>query len=126
MIAPIVGGVIGAAIFAFILYTGWERTLTRWRATGDPLQRAAQVVVAILSNLGLFGLLTAGGAAVATFVDSGQDNPLLINLALVSGGLFIGSFVLGLLLALFITGAGRGGPSQKSRPREKRKRKKRR
>jgi len=29
MIAPIVGGVIGAAIFAFILYTGWDRTVTR-------------------------------------------------------------------------------------------------
>lgn len=61
MIAAIVGGVVGAAIFAFILYTGWERMLTRWRDTDDPLQRAAQVVVAALSILGLLGLLTAGG-----------------------------------------------------------------
>lgn len=30
MITPIVGGVIGAAIFAFILYTGRDRTVTRW------------------------------------------------------------------------------------------------
>jgi uncharacterized protein (DUF2062 family) len=126
MIAPIIGGVVGAAVFAFILYTGWERMLTRWRDTEDPLQRAAQVVVAALSNLGLLGLLTAGGGAVATFLVYREDNVLLMTLALVSGGVFIGSFVLGFLLALFITGASGGRPSQKSRPREKRRRKKRR
>jgi hypothetical protein len=97
MIPTIVGGLVGSVIFAFILYTGWKRTLTRWRETEDPLQRAAQVIVAFLSNLGLLGLLTAGGGAVATFVVSGQDNLLLINLALVGGGLFVGSFVLGIL-----------------------------
>jgi hypothetical protein len=53
--------VIGAAIFAVILYTGWERMLTRWRDTEDLLQGVAQVVVAVLSNLGLLGLLAAGG-----------------------------------------------------------------
>jgi len=126
MTAAIVGGVIGAAIFVGILYTGWERMLTRWRDTEDPLQRAAQVVVSILSNLGLLGLLTAGGAAAASFLASGQDNSLLNTLALVSGGLFIGSFVLGFLLALFITGARGGQPPPKSRSPQKRKRKKRR
>jgi uncharacterized protein (DUF2062 family) len=124
MIAPIIGGVIGAAIFAFIFYTGWERTVTRWRETEDPLLRAAQVVVAVISNLGLFIVLTAGSAAVATFVASRQDDPLLINLALVGAGLFIGSYVVGILLAVFITGAG-GNVPQKSRSRAKREGKKR-
>lgn len=126
MAAAIVGGVIGASIFVVILNTGWKRMLSRWRETEDPLQRAAQVVVAILSNLGLLGLLTAGGAAVATFLVSGQDNAFLNTLTLVSGGVFIGSFALGFLLAFFITGARGGRPPEKSRSREKRKRKKRR
>jgi amino acid transporter len=126
LIAPIVGGVIGAAIFAFILYTGWKRALTRWRETDDPLQRAAQVIVAVLSNLGLLGLLAAGGAVVATFLVFRRDDPLLTTLALAGGGLFIGSFALGFLLAIFITGASGGSPSQKSRSsRAKRKRNRR-
>ncbi|UCC85654.1 MAG: hypothetical protein JSV81_12395 [Anaerolineales bacterium] len=126
MIPTIFGGLVGAVIFAFILYTGWKRTLTRWRETEDSLQRAAQVIVAFLSNLGLLGLLTAGGAAVATFVVFGQDNLLLINLALVGGGLFVGSFVLGILLALFITAARGGSPPKTRRSHKKRTRKKRR
>ncbi len=126
MIAPIVGGVIGTAIFAF-LYTGWDQTVTRWRETEDPLLRAAQVVVAILSNLGLLLLLlTAGIAAVASFVVYREDNPLLVTLAAIGVGLFIGSYVLGFALALFITGADRAAPSQASRSRTKRKRKKKR
>jgi uncharacterized protein (DUF2062 family) len=125
MIAAIVGGVIGVAIFAFILYTGWQRTLTRWRKTEDPLQRAAQMVVAILSNLGLLGLLAAGCAAATEFLVSGQENSFLITLALISGGLFVGSFVLGFLLAIFITGISGGQLPQASRSRRKRKRKKR-
>lgn len=125
MIAPIVGGVIGAAIFAFVLYTGWDRTVTRWRETEDPLLRAAQVVVAILSNLGLLLLLTAGIAAVVSFVVYREDNPPLVTLAAIGVGLFVGSYVLGFLLALFITGADRAAPSRASRPRTKRKKKRR-
>ena len=126
MIAPIVGGVIGAAIFAFILYTGWDRTITRWRETEDPLLRAAQVVVAILSNLGLLLLLTAGIAAVASFVVYREDNSLLVTLAAIGAGLFIGSYVLGIVLAVFITGADRAASPQKSRSHTKHKRKKKR
>jgi uncharacterized protein YacL len=126
MIAPILGSVIGAAIFAFILYTGWQQMVTRWRGTEDPLQRAAQVVVAIISNLGLLLLLVAGTAALATFVLDRQDAPLLITLATVGAGLFVGSFGLGFLLAVFITGAGETSPSPRSQSRTKRKRTKRR
>ncbi|GAB4534930.1 MAG: hypothetical protein Kow0063_18550 [Anaerolineae bacterium] len=126
MIAPILGGLIGAAIFAFILYTGWQRTVTRWRETGDPLQRAAQVVVAIISNLGLLLLLAAGSAALATFVVHRQDAPLLIALAAIGLGLFVGSFVLGFVLALFITGMGAASPAPRRHSPAKRKRKKRR
>jgi len=84
-------------------------------------------VVAILSNLGLLLLLTAGIAAVASFVVYREDNPLLVTLAAIGAGLFIGAYVLGFLLAVFITGAGRAAPPQKSksRSRTKPKRKKR-
>jgi hypothetical protein len=118
MIAAIIGGVIGAAVFAVILYTGWERMLTRWRDTEDPLQRAAQVVVAALSNL---GLLAAGGASLATLLVSQQNSALLTALALVSGGLFISSFAVSFLLALFITGISGGRSPQKSQSPDKRK-----
>jgi hypothetical protein len=121
MIAAIIGGVIGAAVFAVILYTGWERMLTRWRDTEDPLQRAAQVVVAALSNLGLLGLLAAGGASLATLLVSQQNSALLTALALVSGGLFISSFAVSFLLALFITGISGGRSPQKSQSPDKRK-----
>jgi len=126
MVASIVGGVIGAAIFAFILYTGWDRTVTRWRETEDPLLRAAQAVVAIISNLGLLLLLAAGIAAVASFVVYRADNPLLLTLAAIGVGLFIGSYVLGFVLALFIRGADTAAPSKAGRSYTKRKRKKKR
>jgi hypothetical protein len=58
---------------------------------------------------------------MAVFIVSGQDNPLLITLMLVSGGVFIGSFLLGFLLALFITSSSGGAPPPRSRSRRKRK-----
>jgi hypothetical protein len=121
MIAAIIGGVIGAAVFAFILHIGWERMITRWRDTEDLLQRVAQVVVAVFSNLGLLGLLAAGGASLATLLVFQQNSALLTALALVSGGLFIGSFALSFLLALFITGVSGGSSPQKGQSRDRRK-----
>jgi uncharacterized protein (DUF2062 family) len=121
MVGAIVGGVIGAALFAFILYTGWERTVRRWRATESRLQRAAEVVVGFLSNLGLLMLLAAGGAAAGTLLGSVQPDQLLFILALAGAGLFVGSFVLSFFLALFITGAGAGMHAQNKRGRAKRK-----
>jgi uncharacterized protein (DUF2062 family) len=125
MVGALVGGVIGAALFAFILYTGWDRTVRRWRATGNPWQRAAQVVVGFLSNLGLLMLLAAGGAAAGTLLDSTQHNQLLLILALAGAGLFVGSFVLSFFLALFIAGAGAGTPAQSKRRPAKRNHRKR-
>ena len=72
-------------------------------------------MVAILSNLGLLPLLTAGIAAVASFVVYREDNPPLVTLAAIGAGLFIGAYVLGFLLAVFITGAGRAAPLKKAR-----------
>jgi hypothetical protein len=126
MLGAIVGGIVGAGLFAFILYTGWQRTLRRWRATEDALQRAAQVVVGFLSNLGLLVFLVASGAAVGTFLDCTQNNQLLLTLALVGAGLFVGSFVLSFFLALFITGVGASKPAESKRGHAKRKRKTRR
>lgn len=125
MVGAIVGGVIGAALFAFILYTGWEGTVRRWRAADNRLQRAAQVVVGLLSNLGLLMLLAAGGAAGGTMLGSAQPDQLLFILALAGAGLFVGSFVLSFFLALFITGAGAGKPIHTKRQPAKRNRKKR-
>jgi hypothetical protein len=121
MVGAIVGGIVGAALFAFIMVTGWKRIVSRWRATEDPLERAAQVVVAFLSNLGLLMLLAAGGGAVGAFADSTQGNQLLLTLALVGAGLFVGSFGLSFFLALFITGGGAGKPAKNKRGRTKRK-----
>jgi hypothetical protein len=126
MIAATVGAVLGAAVFALILYTGWERTISRWRATEDSLQRAAQVVVAVLSNLGLLALLTAGGAALAAFVAAGRDNPTLLTVMYAGGGLFIGALMVGFLLAVFIAGAGQASLRPRSTSRSRGQRKKRR
>jgi hypothetical protein len=125
MVGAVVGGVVGAALFAFILYTGWEQTVRRWRAADNRLQRAAQVVVGFLSNLGLLMLLAAGGAAGGTLLASTQPDQLLFILALAGAGLFVGSFVLSFFLALFITGASAGKPAQTKRGPAKRNRKKR-
>jgi hypothetical protein len=121
MLGTIIGGIVGAGLFAFILITGWQRTLRRWRATEDALQRAAQVVVGFLSNLGLLVFLAAGGGGVGTFLDSTQDNPWLLTLALVGAGLFVGSFALSFFLALFIAGAGTQAQNKQGRAKHKRK-----